>query len=120
VFRAIGIIVGAGFKPALKGNRIKKWAGLKPAPTNLCKHRLPEIVRALKTFSSRKINQISKRTGQSIWQRGYYEHVIRTDESRDRIRRYIVNNPLSWHLDRENIKRTGDDDLDKYFREQRM
>jgi putative transposase len=91
-------------------------AGLKPAPTNLRIHGLPEIVRALKTFSARKINQMSKKTGQPIWQRGYYEHVIRTDASIGRIREYIVNNHLSWHLDRENLERTGDDDFDKYFR----
>ncbi len=91
-------------------------AGFKPAPISLRLHGLPEIVRALKTFSSRKINQISKNTGQPIWQRGYYEHVIRTDESIERIREYIVNNPLSWHLDRENLKRTGEDDFDEYFK----
>ena len=91
-------------------------AGLKPALTNPRIHGLPEIVRALKTFSSRNIDLISKRYGQPIWQRGYYEHIIRNDESIDRIREYIVNNPLSWHLDRENIKRTGEDDFEKYFR----
>jgi putative transposase len=92
-------------------------AGLKPAPTNSRTHGLPEIVRALKTFSSRKINQIYGRHSQPIWQQGYYEHVIRNDESLDRIRGYIVNNPLSWHLDRENIERTGVDDFDRYFSE---
>jgi len=39
---------------------------------------------------------------QTVWQRNYYEHIIRNDESLNRIREYIVNNPLQWALDREN------------------
>jgi hypothetical protein len=38
----------------------------------------------------------------SIWQRNYYEHVIRNEESLNRIREYIMNNPLQWEFDREN------------------
>jgi len=40
-----------------------------------------------------------------IWQRGYYDHIIRDDESLNRIREYISNNPLKWHEDRENVRR---------------
>jgi REP element-mobilizing transposase RayT len=38
----------------------------------------------------------------AVWQRNYYEHIIRNEESLDRIREYIVNNPLQWAVDREN------------------
>jgi len=65
-------------------------AGLKPAPT------LPEIVRALKTFSARRINEIRKTTGIPVWQRNYYEHIIRDDESYYQISEYIKNNPAHW------------------------
>ncbi len=37
-----------------------------------------------------------------LWQRNYYEHIIRNDESLNRIRRYIADNPARWALDREN------------------
>ena len=37
-----------------------------------------------------------------LWQRNYYEHIVRNDESLHRIREYIVNNPAQWELDREN------------------
>ena len=37
-----------------------------------------------------------------LWQRNYYEHIIRNDMEMDRIRKYIINNPLKWDLDREN------------------
>ena len=37
-----------------------------------------------------------------LWQRNYYEHLIRNDMSRDRILRYIAANPSRWPFDREN------------------
>ena len=55
----IDTIVGAGFKPALTNTD-------KPAPTN---HGLSEFIRALKTFSSKQINQIRNTPGISVWQR---------------------------------------------------
>lgn len=36
------------------------------------------------------------------WQKSFYDHVIRKDESLDKIREYIRNNPLKWELDRNN------------------
>lgn len=39
-----------------------------------------------------------------LWQRNYYEHVIRNDDDLSRIREYITNNPLQWELDEENPK----------------
>ena len=37
-----------------------------------------------------------------LWQRNYYEHVIRNEESLHRIREYILDNPARWEFDREN------------------
>jgi REP-associated tyrosine transposase len=37
-----------------------------------------------------------------LWQRNYYEHIIRDEDSLNRIRQYIVNNPTRWAFDREN------------------
>mgnify|MGYP001772887232 CR=1 FL=1 len=37
-----------------------------------------------------------------VWQRNYYEHIIRNEESLNRIREYIVNNPIKWETDKEN------------------
>jgi hypothetical protein len=42
-----------------------------------------------------------------LWQRNYYEHVIRNDRELDKIREYIATNPLRWALDRENPQRMG-------------
>jgi REP element-mobilizing transposase RayT len=37
-----------------------------------------------------------------LWQRNYYEHVIRSEAALNAIRQYIHNNPLRWALDKEN------------------
>ena len=75
-------------------------AGLKPAPTK--RHPLPEIVRAFKTFSSRRINERRGSPGLPLWQRNYYERVIRNERELDAIRQYIVDNPAKWAEDIEN------------------
>ncbi len=75
-------------------------AGFKPAPT--IRHGLPEVIRSFKTFSARRINEIRNATGMPIWQRNYHEHIIRDEESLNRIRQYILDNPANWAVDREN------------------
>jgi putative transposase len=57
---------------------------------------LPEIVRAFKTFSARRINAIRQTPGIAVWQRNYYEHIIRNEADLNRIRQYIANNPARW------------------------
>jgi putative transposase len=66
------------------------------------RHAIPEIVRGFKTFSARRVNERAGKSG-VLWQRGYYEHVIRNEKALDRIRAYIANNPARWADDPENI-----------------
>ena len=63
---------------------------------------LPDVIRALKTFTAKRMNQRCGTTGLPRWQRNYYEHVIRDERSLDRIREYIMGNPARWTVDREN------------------
>jgi len=37
-----------------------------------------------------------------LWQRNYYEHIIRSDDSLNHIVSYIADNPVQWTVDREN------------------
>ena len=66
--------------------------GLKPAPTER-RYALSEIVRAFKTFSARRVNALADLRGTSVWQRNYYEHVVRNETDLNRIREYIAGNP---------------------------
>ncbi len=90
------VAVGAGSEPAPT-----EPASTGPAPTSK-RHGLPEIVRQFKTFSARRINTLRGTPGMPVWQRNYYEHIIRNEESLLRIRQYIADNPTGWEMDREN------------------
>ena len=48
------------------------------------------------------MNRLLGRSGRSLWQRNYYERVIRDENELNRAREYIVNNPTQRALDREN------------------
>ena len=54
------------------------------------------------SVTTRKINKIRRTQGQKLWQRNFYEHIIRDENNLKRIREYIINNPLKWELDNEN------------------
>jgi putative transposase len=64
--------------------------GLRPSPT---RHGLTEIVRALKSFSARRINESRGMQGQAFWQRGFYYHIVRVENDLEQIRQYILENP---------------------------
>ena len=55
-----------------------------------------------KSAVTRRINDLRGTPYMAVWQRNYYEHVIRNEDDLDEIREYIVNNPLKWDLDSEN------------------
>ncbi|MBM4462172.1 MAG: transposase [Chloroflexi bacterium] len=63
---------------------------------------IPTIVRLFKSVSTRRINATRQTPGAAVWQRNYYEHVIRNENELKEIREYIMNNPLKWELDEEN------------------
>jgi REP element-mobilizing transposase RayT len=39
-----------------------------------------------------------------VWQRNYYEHIIRDENDLNRVREYIQNNPAQWLMDENNLK----------------
>ena len=45
-----------------------------------------------------------------VWQRNYYEHIIRNDDALHRIRQYIADNPAHWAQDADNPARIGADE----------
>ena len=60
---------------------------------------LSSLMAGFKSAVTKKINLIRNAPGTPIWQRNYYEHIIRNQESLDKIRQYVINNPLSWQID---------------------
>ena len=60
---------------------------------------IPTIIRAYKSAVTYQINQLRGTPGAPVWQRNYWEHIIRNDMDLARIREYIRNNPASWGTD---------------------
>jgi putative transposase len=69
---------------------------IRNGPDNKFKHGLSEFIRAFKSFSSRRINELNM-TISGIWQSRYYDRIIRSNNELNRIRLYIKNNPNRLH-----------------------
>jgi REP element-mobilizing transposase RayT len=65
---------------------------------------LSNLVRAFKAFSTREV-KAQRMVADPVWQRGYYEHVVRDEADLAVIRQYIQDNPAKWDLDDENPAR---------------
>jgi len=76
--------------------------GSRTAPTNTTKTKpLGRLIGAFKTVSTKRINEMRGTPGATVWQRNYYEHIIRNEDELGRIRTYIAANPASWQEDDE-------------------
>jgi REP element-mobilizing transposase RayT len=67
---------------------------------------LGAIVRGFKGAATRRINRRRGTPGTPVWQRNYYEHIVRDRRDLERIRRYIYRNPARWHRDRNHPAQT--------------
>ena len=93
------VIVGAGSPRPYVASGAGTKTGAETAPLRAT---LGRMVAYFKYQSTKHINIMRGTPGIPVWQRNYYEHIIRDDESLNRILEYIVNNPLQWELDWEN------------------
>ena len=60
------------------------------------------LIGAFKTVSTKHVNLARRSPGATVWQRNFWEHIIRDGDEIDRIRAYIRDNPLSWSIDELN------------------
>jgi len=63
---------------------------------------LPTIVRSFKAAATRRVNAFRRSGRDSVWQRGYYEHVIRNDAELNRLRGYVLDNAVQWDTGEDN------------------
>lgn len=82
--------VGAGFTPALS-NMDKSFVSNRAGA---------ESLNTDKSFASNRAGASPAPTMGKIWQRNYYEHIIRNEASYNKIADYIVNNPTNWQVDK--------------------
>jgi REP element-mobilizing transposase RayT len=60
---------------------------------------LSHIVRNYKAGVTRTTRRELDTVPSVLWQRRFHDHIIRNDAAYSRIREYVQNNPLSWHID---------------------
>jgi REP element-mobilizing transposase RayT len=80
------LAVGGGSRPAATEGKIKP---------------LGQLVGAFKTVSAKRINLLRGTSGLPVWQRDFYERVIRDEDELARIHQYIMDNPSNWQEDDE-------------------
>ncbi|MBI2339239.1 MAG: transposase [Deltaproteobacteria bacterium] len=91
--------VGAGLALPVTVNGMMgdgMMGGASPAPTSL-----GDVVGAFKSISAIAVNRLLSRLG-PLWQRNYYEHIIRDEDDLFKIRQYIADNPACWDDDENN------------------
>lgn len=73
--------------------------GSRTAPTAVKRKPLGRLIGAFKTVSTDGFNQRNGTTGESLWQRDFYDHIVRNEDELEKIRDYIRANPLKWNSD---------------------
>lgn len=99
--------IQGGEIPCVKGGETPPLREVQIKPT------LGQIIGYCKYQTTKIINQYLNLPPNKIWQRNYYEHIIRTDRSLCNITNYIYYNPAAWENDVENINVGGDISEDK-------
>jgi len=64
---------------------------------------IASIISNYKSLVTRRINNIRGTPGGKVWQRGYYERIIRNEREYDAVRAYIIANPDRWGEDPDNL-----------------
>ena len=96
-----------GMRVIEKGTQVIKKGTQQRAPTverfgKPVSNSIPTIVRMFKSSTTKKINEMRGLPYSPVWQRNYYEHIIRNEGTMNKIREYIASNPVRWEFDREN------------------
>ena len=101
---SVGAIPRGRPKEMKKDVHSVSWQAQGPVPTTLG---LSEVIKRFKTMTMHRyrkgvIDGLWEPYDQRLWQRGFYNHIIRNDSGLDAVRGYVRDNPLQWALDCEN------------------
>jgi putative transposase len=94
---------------ATAGGRAKE--GERRSPLPMRPRSVASFVAGFKSATTRRMRELHATICRSVWQRNYYEHIVRNERELSQIREYIATNPLRWAFDRENPEadRPGDE-----------
>lgn len=92
-----GIVVPGGTSTACRADTSESFG--KPVPGSL-----PTIIRSYKSAVTKRINELRSTPGKYVWQRNYYERVIRNEKELYNIRKYILQNPQKWQFEKNKME----------------
>jgi REP element-mobilizing transposase RayT len=78
-------------------------------PSGVPSGSLGAIIGNFKSVTARRINRLRHTPGAPVWQRNYYEHIVRDERALNAIRQYIADNPARWAWDTYNPTADGPD-----------
>jgi putative transposase len=82
-----------------KGGVVLQGSGAARDASPLQRGPLGAIIGNFKSVTTRRVNRMRDTPGAPIWQRNYWDHMIRDGRSLGRIREYVENNPARWAED---------------------
>ena len=88
------LVIGRGDRPVAP---TKSVAAIGPQSRSVA-----AAIAGFKSAATKRINTLRGTPGMPVWQRNYHEHIIRNEDSLDRLRQYILDNPAQWTMDLEN------------------
>lgn len=96
----VWIVDGRGDRPVAPTPVVTTLAGPRPKS-------IGALMAGFKSAVTKRINQQRRTSGVPVWQRNYFEHIIRDDAALNCIRQYITENPARWAEDPENPVNAG-------------
>jgi len=96
------VVLHVGARYIVPSDRMARQTESFQSPT---KGTIPTIVRAFKAAVTRIAREQTGFSGGEIWQRNYFEHVLRNGQEYADASRYILENPKKWEWDKQNLAR---------------
>ena len=93
---------------AIRESPLRPGNTLSPLPTTISTRNerrnmgLAKLMGRFKMCSSKRINLLRGASGERVWQRNYYDHIIRSEIEMANMAEYIETNPARWGQDSEN------------------
>ncbi len=91
---------GGGDTPCGRGDPPGGGGDPPVAPTGPRPRSVGAVMAGFKSAVTKRINEWRHTPGAKLWQRNYWEHIVRNELELNRIREYIQNNPAKWELDK--------------------
>lgn len=103
-FHGIAVITDAGVHCRTDGRPVGRFNGRfngRPpvAPTGPKPQSVGAMMAGFKSSVTSRVNVYRQSPGSKVWQRNYWEHIIRNETDLDTLRRYIQTNPARWQQD---------------------